>query len=202
MNPLAAAIALLILLGLAAPILVREPPDESMKPGVAGSKHDFSHKEWTAGDLCAACHSPHRHIPPAAAPLWDPNADLTRTFGTPLGESPTPGAGTRVCIRCHDGTVARDTLTGVVGERFVSRRHPGRFETGHGRTDHPVGVPYPQFDRGYRPLTSVLASGTVRLPDGKVECVSCHDPHNQAGVEYMLVGSNVRSALCLTCHRK
>jgi len=35
-----------------------------------------------------------------------------------------------------------------------------------------------------------------------VECVSCHDPHNAAGFEKMLVMSNRRSALCLACHEK
>jgi predicted CXXCH cytochrome family protein len=42
----------------------------------------------------------------------------------------------------------------------------------------------------------------VRLPDGRVECVSCHDPHNQSGTQAMLAVSNRRSALCLTCHVK
>ena len=52
--------------------------------GVEGSKHDFSNKAWTTGDTCSACHTPHTSNPPKAAPLWDPNADLTRTFGTPI----------------------------------------------------------------------------------------------------------------------
>ncbi|MBN4058944.1 cytochrome c3 family protein [bacterium AH-315-J04] len=40
------------------------------------------------------------------------------------------------------------------------------------------------------------------MPNGRVECTSCHDPHNQSGAPYMLVKSNARSALCLTCHKK
>ena len=54
--------------------------------GVEGSKHDFSNKAWSTDDTCGACHSPHRAQPPKAAPLWDPNADLTRTFGTSIGQ--------------------------------------------------------------------------------------------------------------------
>ena len=48
--------------------------------------------------------------------------------------------------------------------------------------------------------TAVL--GKVLLPDGKIECTSCHDPHNQSGQPHMLVKSNRGSALCLTCHKK
>jgi predicted CXXCH cytochrome family protein len=170
--------------------------------GIEGSKHDFSNEAWSEGETCAACHSPHRAEAPKAAPLWDPNADLTRTFGAAAGDKATPGLGTLMCLRCHDGTIASETITGVKTERFSKQQNPGRFTTGHGTSDHPVGVEYPQFDKGYRPLVSVVASGTVTLPESKVECVSCHDPHNEADQEHMLVTSNARSALCLTCHKK
>ena len=169
---------------------------------IEGSKHDFSREEWSGGDTCGACHTPHRSTPPKAAPLWNPTADLSRRFGTSLGEKNRPGRGTLMCLRCHDGTIASETLGGVTALRSAGKPDAAKFSTGHGTTDHPVGVVYPQFDRGFRPITSVLAGGAVQLPGGKVDCVSCHDPHNQAGQPYMLVISNNRSALCLTCHIK
>ena len=167
-----------------------------------GSKHDFSNQEWTEGDLCAACHGPERAEPPAAAPLWDAEADLNRVFGTPLSGEVKAGNGTLVCLRCHDGTIAKDTVTDQAKERFTNRQHPGIFQSGHERSDHPVGIEYPAFDEGYRPMNLVTATNMVTLPDGRVECVSCHDPHNASGVDPMLVMSNARSALCLTCHKK
>ena len=170
--------------------------------GVEGSKHDFSHKAWTKGDTCSACHTPHTSNPPKAAPLWDPNADLSRTFGTPISGENRPGNGTLMCIRCHDGTIAKDTISGQAKQRFANKQHPGLFESGHQTSDHPVGVDYPGFDRGFRPAATVIARGTVTLPGGKVECISCHDPHNTSGEPYMLVTGNGRSALCLTCHKK
>ncbi len=170
--------------------------------GVEGSKHDFSHKAWTKGDTCSACHTPHTSNPPKAAPLWDPNADLSRTFGTPISSENRPGSGTLMCIRCHDGTIAKDTISGQAKKRFANKQHPGLFESGHQTSDHPVGVDYPGFDRGFHPETTVIAGGTVTLPAGKVECISCHDPHNTSGEPYMLVTGNGRSALCLTCHKK
>jgi predicted CXXCH cytochrome family protein len=67
--------------------------------------------------------------------------------------------------------------------------------------DHPIGIPYPIDSREYRPRGAAEAKG-VSLPEGRVECVSCHDPHNAAGVESMLIMPNRRSALCLACHIK
>jgi len=190
-------IVLVIAAGLVVTILSEWAP-----AGIEGSKHDLSNKAWSGGETCGACHSPHSAVPPKAAPLWNANADLTRTFGSAIGKTAQPGSSTRMCVRCHDGTVARDTVTGVIKARFINKQHPGLFSAGHGRTDHPVGVKYPQFDKGFRAETSVLAGGEVQLPNGRVECISCHDPHNQSGNPFMLVMSNARSALCLKCHRK
>jgi predicted CXXCH cytochrome family protein len=170
--------------------------------GIDGSKHDFSNQAWSADDKCGACHTPHRAGTPKAAPLWNPKADLTRRFGTSVTGAALPGNGTLVCLRCHDGGIASDMVPSAQNRRLVNKQNPSLSGTGHGGTDHPVGVPYPGFDRGYEPLTKVVAQGTVVLPDGKVECVSCHDPHDTSGTERMLVTSNARSALCLTCHRK
>ena len=58
------------------------------------------------------------------------------------------------------------------------------------------------FDLGAGVALDQTATGTVTLPGGRVECISCHDPHNAAGEANMLVTSNARSALCLTCHDK
>ena len=68
--------------------------------------------------------------------------------------------------------------------------------------DHPIGVPYPARRAGYRPAAFVQAQGRMRLPDDRIECVTCHDPHNRSGVPKMLVMTNRRSALCLNCHMK
>jgi predicted CXXCH cytochrome family protein len=170
--------------------------------GLEGSKHDFSKKPWAAGETCGVCHTPHRDQPPKAAPLWDPAADLTRTFGRSAPRTVTPGSSTRMCLRCHNGTIAKEAIAGILRARFVNKQNPGLFDAMHGGTDHPVGIEYPLFKKGYRPVTSVVAKGTVVLPQGRVECISCHDPHNTAGTAHMLVTANTRSALCLTCHKK
>jgi len=169
---------------------------------IKGSKHDFSDEAWSGGNPCSVCHTAETDEPPAAAPLWDANADLNRTFGVSLEDSKKAGLGTNICLRCHDGTIARDTIGSATGERFANKEHRGLFEAGHETSEHPVGVEYPLHEKGYKPMVTVLAKGTVALPDGKVECISCHDPHDMSGLKYMLVDTNARSKLCLTCHRK
>jgi predicted CXXCH cytochrome family protein len=67
--------------------------------------------------------------------------------------------------------------------------------------DHPIGVPYPSDRQDYNPQSSLAGRG-VPLPDGRVECISCHDPHDRTGHDHMLVISNRGSALCRSCHRK
>jgi predicted CXXCH cytochrome family protein len=169
--------------------------------GLEGSKHDFSKQAWSGGETCGVCHTPHRQEPPKAAPLWDPTADLTRTFGASRLRAQA-GPGTAMCLRCHDGTVARQTLAGAPAERYANRLHPALFAAAHEGTDHPVGVRYPDLRKGYRAAATVIASGAVTLPHGRVECISCHDPHAANDLDAMLVMSNSRSALCLTCHQK
>lgn len=171
--------------------------------GIKGSKHDFSSEQWADGDSCGVCHTPHREEVPETAPLWDPQADLNRTFGTPLSESKEAGVGTTMCLRCHDGTIARDTIPiDTPRNRFENVQHPGHFSIGHGDSNHPVGVEYPRVEKGFHAPSKVESGGHVLLPGGRVECISCHDPHAMSGHKYMLVMSNARSALCLTCHNK
>ena len=167
-----------------------------------GSKHDFSTPAWSEFDKCGVCHTAKTEKAPTVPPLWNTRADLTWRFGRTAVSKSGPGMGTRSCLRCHDGTIAKDATGAVNKDRFVNKQHRRLSTTGHGRTDHPVGVKYPKIDKGYRPLTSVLSGWKVTLPGGKVECSSCHNPHNQSGPKHMLVMSNARSALCLKCHKK
>ncbi len=79
------------------------------------------------------------------------------------------------------------------------------------RNDHPVGVVYTANSTNpadnpasLRPVTDPF-DGTKTIADvlrnGKVECVSCHDPHKGENMAF-LRKPNDGSALCLTCHAK
>lgn len=170
--------------------------------GVEGSKHDLSNPEAGRDDVCGSCHVPNRPDAPTVPPAWNPNADLTRSFGNPIKKEIAPGRGTTACLTCHDGTVAPDLINGITPGGFTNKSTPAMFTAGGQTSNHPVGIKYPLVDEGFRSASSVIAAGTVTLPNGNVECFSCHDPHDTSGLSYMLVTSNARSALCLTCHKK
>ncbi|MFC2134992.1 cytochrome c3 family protein, partial [Bacteroidota bacterium] len=77
--------------------------------------------------------------------------------------------------------------------------------------DHPVSMDYTtataSADGGlFNPSVATTSlGGTIAddlLINDKLECSSCHDAHDSAGVDDLLVMSNAASALCLTCHDK
>ncbi|MFQ5413556.1 MAG: cytochrome c3 family protein [Phycisphaerae bacterium] len=173
--------------------------------GIAGTKHDFSREGWSEGQICLPCHAPHNAEPPGPAPLWDRGASATESYTLYGGARGMPHAGSLACLSCHDGSTAIDAYGGMQGKMLIQARSGGRTRIGAEHdlnTDHPVGVRYPENRRGFKPVVQVLAAGEVVLPNGYVECISCHDVHNQYGGAFFLVKSNARSGLCLSCHNK
>ncbi len=111
---------------------------------------------------------------------------------------------TRLCLSCHDGALASEVVGGGADAGLIAA---GALI--NPRRDHPVGVAYPltgrlsgRTRREFVPIARLQSEGAVRLIDGRVECISCHDPHNALGYDKMLVKPNRRSALCLSCHKK
>jgi predicted CXXCH cytochrome family protein len=177
--------------------------------GVLGGKHDFGGTGESPGDACRACHVPHiQAVRPSTQPTTRPTTRPTLDFFRIPGQRRvfvpgryTPGPTSLACLGCHDGTVATSTITGA---HVMLAGVRGGFQPPEGFVwrDHPIGIPYPSYRRDYRPESYVTKTGKIRLPEGRIECISCHDPHNEAGVKGLLVMSNRRSALCLTCHVK
>ena len=172
--------------------------------GVLGGKHDFSTLTGHPADACSACHVPHLQ---AVKPKAGEPEPFAISFHRMEGQTPiltpdryTPGPTSLICLSCHNGALAPST---VASSHALLSAHRAGFEIdGFSTRDHPIGVEYPIRQKGYRPRAHVLNSGTISLPHGRMECVSCHDPHNAAGVDHMLVMSNRRSTLCLSCHEK
>ncbi len=141
--------------------------------------------------------------PPATQPATRPSPepfrveDQRKVF---LPNRYTPGPASLICLGCHDGTIATSTI-GSSHAMLAGVREGFKVPEGFIRRDHPIGVPYPSDRRKYHPR-ALVENGGVRLPAGRIECVSCHDPHNESGVARLLIKSNRRSALCLTCHMK
>ncbi len=190
-------------------------PQLSIGQTIIGSAHDFSNESWnTTGEICIVCHTPHNaDISIMEAPLWN-HESTTATFT--LYSSPTlnavlgqPSASSKLCLSCHDGTVALDNFGGTTGgTNFIS----GDALIGTNLSDdHPISFVYDatlaSIDGGlYDPTTTSSGlGGTIEedlLFGGQMQCASCHDVHNGAGQAYLLRMSNEASALCLTCHNK
>jgi|CXWL01.1.fsa_nt_gi predicted CXXCH cytochrome family protein len=184
---------------------------------IVGSSHDFSARAWNTsvgGQICVVCHTPHNaSLTVTDAPLWN-HATTTATFSlytssTLNGTLGQPDASSKLCLSCHDGTVALSNFgTTTTGTHFISGADLLGTEL---KNDHPVSFTYDAAlataDGGLRnPITAASGlGGTINqnmLFGGKMQCASCHDVHNSAGVSNLLVKANTASALCLTCHSK
>ena len=194
-----AALSALAALGVAA------APSTTPDLGLEGTKHDFTRLGLSEDQKCSVCHVPGNGEDPGSGALWDESADSGKRYKLYGTGSGALGAKSLLCLSCHDGSSAIDAFGGMEGDRSMADIGGGRSIIGRNRDlngDHPVGVEYPGWDRDYRSMVAVVQEGFVQLPEGRVECSSCHDPHGQSGIDKLLVKSNVRSALCLTCHRK
>lgn len=182
---------------------------------IVGSAHDFSGQGWNnTGEICIVCHTPHNADASIAdAPLWNhevtgatftlySSGTLDATMGQPDGSS-------KLCLSCHDGTVALDNFGGKTnGTNFIGGSDLLGTDLSN---DHPVSFTYDAAlagsDGSLEDPTNTNSGlgGTIdqdMLISGKLQCASCHDVHNGSGVAKLLLKSNGSSALCLTCHIK
>jgi predicted CXXCH cytochrome family protein len=180
---------------------------------ITGSAHDFSGNGWAQNQICITCHTPHNADTSVAnAPLW--NHEVTtatytlytsNTLDATLGQ---PNGVSKLCLSCHDGTVALDSFGGTTGSTMIS----GNANLGTDLSDdHPISFDYTAVaatDSGiYAETTAVTGiTGVSTISDllsgNNMECSSCHDVHNKYGNANLLVKANTGSQLCLTCHNK
>lgn len=98
------------------------------------------------------------------------------------------------CLGCHDGAAAVAVTANL-------RNDPYRRPHGQSGPDHPIGMEYRAYAGAGRGFKAIFeGSNKMVFVDGKVGCLTCHDPMNPA--KGHLVMSDRRSALCLTCHDK
>lgn len=178
---------------------------------IVGTKHDMSALTNSAGQVCVACHTPHNAQTSQLVPLWNHAAtSATFTLYSSVTAKSVPGQPTgysKACLSCHDGTLALDSFNGKApaGAGVIT----GRAKLGTDLSDdHPVSFTYDAAlataNGGLVTPTSaahVDSAKTVPLFNGKLECSSCHDAHDNTNT-FFLRKSNAGSALCLTCHNK
>ncbi len=227
---------------------------------IRNTKHNFSiggPGDVTASSesqVCVFCHTPHGATDAPAAPLW--NKALSGATYTPYTSSSIdaqnisaePGGSSKLCLSCHDGTLAIGAVNVANGQQNVSislsgTATGGTMPEGEGAStgftprlgtdlanDHPISLTYDSslaqadgelLDPASAPHIQTRTPGIkplVPLEGGKVECISCHDPHIRdtdiaKDIKFLRLnrfqegipgGSFSQSAdiVCLACHDK
>lgn len=184
---------------------------------IANSPHDFSTYTWSGGEICKPCHTPH-FANYSAGKLWNhalTTSNCTMHDGTAGSATVDFDRVSRLCMSCHDGTVALDSFGGTDGTNYV----PGAARVGTDlRDDHPIGreAIYPttsstRFNPQDATHTVTFGGHSLRLQSWVdtngatqyvVGCSTCHNVHNKGNYGHLLQFSNASSAVCLTCHIK
>jgi len=190
--------------------------------GILSTKHNLSVsgtgdlKSTTEERVCIFCHTPHHASP--VTPLWSRPTSSTvydlYQSSTLIAKPGQPSGASRLCLSCHDGTVALGALYGfdpgsnVIPMAGGITRLPATRASNLGgaggrdlTNDHPISFPY----------TSELAHGNgqlkapselnqaIRLEQGQLQCTSCHSPHRNPYGKFLVL-DNTNSALCVSCH--
>ena len=167
-------------------------------------------------DVCIFCHAlPHGTN---QSPMWnryDTSAAYTPYTSSTSKASPgQPTGSSKICLSCHDGTVALGMVRSNPGNNKVPG---GRIPMANGLShmpagpaligrdlsdDHPISF---RYDASLAQRNGELNHPTqlnkkVRLDaKGELQCTSCHDPHSSP-YDKLLVMDNTRGGLCLECH--
>jgi predicted CXXCH cytochrome family protein len=186
------------------------------KTSVVDTKHNLSSsgpgqiKALTEDRICVFCHAPHNAYP--RTPLWNKKIEgVNYTLYTPYTSSTMlsppspvgPTGATRLCLSCHDGTIALGEVLQPSGRipmtvaSGMPAGSPSYFGTSLER-HHPVSISY--FQALPNPeLYPSPPAGLLFYGSGIMECTTCHDPHDNSNKKF-LRASNLRSGLCTMCH--
>lgn len=182
---------------------------------IVNSSHDM--RTWlttaTNTEVCVYCHTPHQATGVTTSPLWNHSQSLVTSYGayssatmnTAAGDlDGTTSAVSALCMSCHDGTVAVNSLynppnQGTTGNTYFVT---GTANLGNDLTnDHPIEFSYTASISGGDLGLNTGASVSALLIGGNVTCASCHQVHDPQYIPFLRM-DNAGSALCVTCHNK
>lgn len=162
----------------------------------------------TATEMCVFCHTPHTSKRDLG--LW--NREASSATYIPYKSTTTkarvgqPTGASKLCLSCHDGTVAlgkvRNRSQEIPMKGGPLARVSGKSNLGTDLSDdHPISFKYDAaLVSADGQLNKAPLSGRVHLDgNNEMQCTSCHDPHDDRNGKF-LVMNNTASALCVTCH--
>jgi len=197
----------------------------------------------TSGEICVVCHAPHNTIETAEqggtgslGPLWNRTLSAVNNYSvysstgragsflepsTVASQSTDPSGVSKLCLSCHDGTIALDSFgragdgtpftagtTTIDGVSVNFNIGEGSGLNGNLSNDHPVAFTFPITDSEIYTFTAGFVDGpnpgVLPLFGGltdQLECATCHDVHGTGNAKLLRV-ANAGSDLCLSCHIK
>ncbi len=206
-----------LILGIA---FILAAPDARAAQDVTNTRHNLSSTpaagvtrtfaSSTVDEVCVFCHTPHNALPDAQ--LWNhlPTSAVTYTpySSTTLAASPGQPTGTsRLCLACHDGTVALGALQNApAGNDMATVFLTGRAHlTTDLSDDHPISFAYDAALLGLNPELANPAGISLPLEDvagqPQLQCTTCHDPHEKDLAPFLRL-TTADGTLCTTCHVK
>ncbi|MEI6827844.1 MAG: hypothetical protein WCK54_19810 [Desulfuromonadales bacterium] len=197
--------------------------------GVIASPHNLSvsgpNPAFTFNEIrvCVFCHAPHNASPATLAPLWNralppenqytmyqsPNFNAKVTYASSM-----PTGSSRICLSCHDGTLALNRYGGrVLGIQETDRTLWGKANlTTNLADDHPISFRYSnELALNAHLVPPAQLIGPVKLDSAQfVQCTSCHNPHDNEFGNFLVMNNGdatkpgynpaITSPLCVTCH--
>ncbi|MFC2114345.1 cytochrome c3 family protein, partial [Bacteroidota bacterium] len=168
----------------------------------------FSIKASSESEICIFCHAPHNSRP--VSPLWnrnDPGVTYTVYKSSTLQSLPgQPDGASILCLSCHDGTIALGNIYSRASDinfGSITTLPIGKNNLSTDLSDdHPISFIYNSAlaatDIELRSPSDL--SWPITLENEKVQCTSCHDPHQNTYQNFLLVTTQ-HSVLCLSCHQ-
>jgi predicted CXXCH cytochrome family protein len=166
--------------------------------------------------VCIFCHVSHNSSP--EGPLWNHETTSSTNYRTYeritlTGKPEQPNGATKLCLSCHDGTIAVGAIRGILKPLTLEGvNHDGTIPASKKSNfgmdltgTHPVSINFNQ--------TTALATGHLKWPldnndkrdfldaNGYVQCTSCHDAHGSASDKYPFWKRKTFSEVCLACHQ-
>lgn len=179
--------------------------------------------------VCVFCHAPHGAVTRRA--LWNrplETGSVFRVFKSlgSVGGMRQPDGASKMCLSCHDGSISigklanrKKTLRIKGGSGFGGVPRKSQAWLGSNLAGlHPVSVNYSDSVRHWATMRSrriigveTRFTGASLVPrdlldrEGKVQCTSCHDPHEdkyyQSGVVPHFSRRPTVEEICVSCHR-
>lgn len=183
---------------------------------VVTTKHNLSsngpgaYKSLSEKEICVFCHIPHGGNP--AKPLWNHSATVAtftpydQAVSSTLKSNPgQPDGSSKLCLSCHDGTVAIGSTVSMGTVSGLAGKLSGSSLIGTNLSNsHPVSFVYDNIlvlQRGELADPASL-TGAVKLDkNSKLQCTSCHNPHDNTNGNFLVV-ENKAGVLCVSCHSK